>query len=207
MARSWTFQPHKYDPDGHTITYRSADGEYGLRFETSRGQVKAIQSGPWEHLHYVEGCGYASLSAGDAERGKPRSRPTGRAATEDFKVPASDAGIQLHLHNKHAAVAGPDLRRHVVLFVHGATFPGEQYLRCRAAGSRFDACQLDGRTRPPGLRRVCARYPRLWGLDAAAAMSQPPEANAPSRARPTRYATSARPSISSSRAACPGESR
>ena len=50
-------QPHKYDPDGHTIVYRSADGEYGLRFETSRGLVKAIQSGPWEHLHYVEGCG------------------------------------------------------------------------------------------------------------------------------------------------------
>lgn len=50
-------QPHKYDPQGHTITYRSADGEYGLRFETSRGNVTAIQSGPWEHLHYVEGCG------------------------------------------------------------------------------------------------------------------------------------------------------
>jgi hypothetical protein len=50
-------QPHKYDPDGHTITYRSTDGEYGLRFETSNGRVKAIQSGPWEHLNYVEGCG------------------------------------------------------------------------------------------------------------------------------------------------------
>ena len=49
-------QPHKYDPEGHTITYRSTDGEYGLRFETSRGKVTAIQSGPWEHLHYVEGC-------------------------------------------------------------------------------------------------------------------------------------------------------
>jgi len=49
-------QPHKYDPQGHTITYRSADGEFGLRFETSNGKVTAIQSGPWEHLHYVEGC-------------------------------------------------------------------------------------------------------------------------------------------------------
>ena len=56
-GRKLDVQPHKYDPEGHTITYRSADGEYGLRFETSRGQVKAIQSGPWEHLHYVEGCG------------------------------------------------------------------------------------------------------------------------------------------------------
>lgn len=50
-------QPHKYDPAGHTITLRSSDGDYGLRFETSGGKVSAIQSGPWEHLNYVEGCG------------------------------------------------------------------------------------------------------------------------------------------------------
>jgi hypothetical protein len=50
-------QPHKYDPEGHTFTYRSSSQDYGLRFETSRGKVTAIQSGPWEHLHYVEGCG------------------------------------------------------------------------------------------------------------------------------------------------------
>ncbi len=49
-------QPHKYDPAGHTLTYQSADGGFGLRFETSGGKVTAIQSGPWEHLHYVEGC-------------------------------------------------------------------------------------------------------------------------------------------------------
>jgi hypothetical protein len=49
-------QPHKYDAQGHTLTYRSADGGQGLRFETSAGKVTAIQSGPWEHLHYVEGC-------------------------------------------------------------------------------------------------------------------------------------------------------
>jgi hypothetical protein len=50
-------QPHKYDPAGRTFTFRSSDHAYGLRFETSRGKVTAIQSGPWEHLHYVEGCG------------------------------------------------------------------------------------------------------------------------------------------------------
>ena len=50
-------QPHKYDPAGHTITLKSSGGDYGLRFETSGGKVTAIQSGPWEHLHYVEGCG------------------------------------------------------------------------------------------------------------------------------------------------------
>jgi len=50
-------QPHKYDEKGHTITARSPDGEFGLRFETSSGKVTAIQAGPWEHLHYVERCG------------------------------------------------------------------------------------------------------------------------------------------------------
>lgn len=49
-------QPHKYDEHGHTITLKSRDGDYGLRFETSRGKVTAMQAGPWEHLHYVEGC-------------------------------------------------------------------------------------------------------------------------------------------------------
>jgi len=50
-------QPHKYDPDGRILTFRSSDGAHGLRFETSHGKVTAIQSATWEHLHYVEGCG------------------------------------------------------------------------------------------------------------------------------------------------------
>jgi hypothetical protein len=50
-------QPHKYEPDGRTLTLRSGDGGYGLRFETLKGRVTAIQGGPWEHLNYVEGCG------------------------------------------------------------------------------------------------------------------------------------------------------
>jgi hypothetical protein len=50
-------QPHKYDEQGRTITFKAADGLSGLRFETSAGRVTAMQSGPWEHLNYVEGCG------------------------------------------------------------------------------------------------------------------------------------------------------
>jgi hypothetical protein len=50
-------QPHKYNENGHTLTYRAANGESGLRFETSSGKVTAIQAGSWEHLHYVERCG------------------------------------------------------------------------------------------------------------------------------------------------------
>lgn len=49
-------QPHKYVEGGHTITLRSGAGTEGLRFETARGAVTAIQAGPWEHLNYVEGC-------------------------------------------------------------------------------------------------------------------------------------------------------
>jgi hypothetical protein len=50
-------QPHKYDEKGRTLTLRSSDGAFGLRFETSSGLVRSMQSGPWEHLNYVEGCG------------------------------------------------------------------------------------------------------------------------------------------------------
>jgi hypothetical protein len=49
-------QPHKYDGQGRTITFKAADGLHGLRFETSAGRVRAMQAGHWEHLHYVEGC-------------------------------------------------------------------------------------------------------------------------------------------------------
>lgn len=49
-------QPHKYDPDGRVYVLRSTSDDNGLRFETSKGKVTAIQAGPWEHLNLVEGC-------------------------------------------------------------------------------------------------------------------------------------------------------
>jgi hypothetical protein len=49
-------QPHKYVSEGHVFVLRSGAGTEGLRFETQKGVVTAIQSGPWEHLNYVEGC-------------------------------------------------------------------------------------------------------------------------------------------------------
>ena len=49
-------QPHKYDAQGRALTLKSGGGDFGLRFETSRGRVTAIQGGPSEHLNYVEGC-------------------------------------------------------------------------------------------------------------------------------------------------------
>jgi hypothetical protein len=49
-------QPHKYDPDGRVYVLRSNSDDNGLRFETSKGKVTAIQAGPWETLNLVEGC-------------------------------------------------------------------------------------------------------------------------------------------------------
>jgi hypothetical protein len=49
-------QPHKYDAAGRVYVLRAGSGESGLRFETSKGKVTAIQAGPWEPLNLVEGC-------------------------------------------------------------------------------------------------------------------------------------------------------
>jgi hypothetical protein len=49
-------QPHKYAPEGRVFVLRSGAGTEGLRFETDKGVVTAVQAGPWEHLNYVEGC-------------------------------------------------------------------------------------------------------------------------------------------------------
>jgi pimeloyl-ACP methyl ester carboxylesterase len=94
--------------------------------------------------------------------------------TADFEVPALDAGIELHLHNKHPPLPAGHAGAGIVLFVHGATFPasstfdvplsGASWME-RLARDGFDTYALDlrgygGSTRP-------------------AAMSQPPEANPP----------------------------
>ena len=96
----------------------------------------------------------------------------GAPETADFMVPALDAGIELHLHNKHPLRLLPGAG--IVLFVHGATFPASSTFDVplsgfswmdRVAGAGFDGYALDlrgygGSTRP-------------------AAMAQPPQANAP----------------------------
>jgi pimeloyl-ACP methyl ester carboxylesterase len=94
--------------------------------------------------------------------------------TRDLMIPALDAGIQLHLRDKHPAGIKSFDSRHIVLFVHGATFPASSTFDVELPGGSwmnyvaergFDAYALDirgygGSTRP-------------------AAMAQPPENNAP----------------------------
>ena len=48
---------HKYEPDGHYFTVRSADGEFGTRFETKDGRIVRCYAGTVQAIELVEGCG------------------------------------------------------------------------------------------------------------------------------------------------------
>ena len=97
-----------------------------------------------------------------------------RLETQDLMVPALDAGIELHLRNKHPAGVREFPADKIVLFVHGATYP---------ATSGFDV-DLPGGS---WLGYVAQRGYDVYALDVRgyggstrpAAMSQPPEQNAP----------------------------
>ena len=47
---------HKYIDTGHYLTMRSADGRYGVRFETDKGKITEFYAGTYEAIQYVEGC-------------------------------------------------------------------------------------------------------------------------------------------------------
>jgi hypothetical protein len=51
-----TVQPHQYIDDGHYLTIRSADGKYGVRFETEKGKITSFYGGLFSAIQYVEGC-------------------------------------------------------------------------------------------------------------------------------------------------------
>ena len=46
-----------------------------------------------------------------------------RLVTEEFRIPASDPGIELYVRNKHPEGMRSVSGSKVVLFVHGATYP------------------------------------------------------------------------------------
>jgi hypothetical protein len=48
--------PHKYVDTGHYLTVRSADGRYGVRFETDKGKITGYYAGKYDAIQYVEGC-------------------------------------------------------------------------------------------------------------------------------------------------------
>jgi hypothetical protein len=47
---------HKYVDTGHYLTVRSADGRYGVRFETDKGKITMFYAGRYDAIQYVEGC-------------------------------------------------------------------------------------------------------------------------------------------------------
>jgi hypothetical protein len=50
-------EPHAYDaPEGHYLTLLSADGRYGMRFETYQGRVTGFYAGEAHAIAYIEGC-------------------------------------------------------------------------------------------------------------------------------------------------------
>jgi hypothetical protein len=46
----------RHDVEGHYLTVRSADGRYGIKFETEKGKIEAFYAGRAEAIQYVEGC-------------------------------------------------------------------------------------------------------------------------------------------------------
>lgn len=48
-------EPHKFTV-GHYLTARSADGRYGIRFETEKGKIQNFYAGRFGSVQYVEGC-------------------------------------------------------------------------------------------------------------------------------------------------------
>jgi len=48
--------PHTYIDDGHYLTVRSSDGQFGVRFETEKGKIVGYYAGTYEAIQYVEGC-------------------------------------------------------------------------------------------------------------------------------------------------------
>jgi len=93
--------------------------------------------------------------------------------TQDFMVPALDAGIQLHLRNLGPAKPGKLAADKIVLFVHGATFPstvafdfdmpGGSWMKFMAERG-YDVYALDirgygGSTRPSAMTQEPASNP------------------------------------------------
>jgi hypothetical protein len=47
---------HQYIDTGRYLTVRSADGRYGVRFETDKGKITMFYAGKYDAIQYVEGC-------------------------------------------------------------------------------------------------------------------------------------------------------
>ena len=57
-GRRLKVEPHAYTAEdgGHYLTAKSADGRYGIRFETDGKQITMYYAGRYEAIQYIEGC-------------------------------------------------------------------------------------------------------------------------------------------------------
>jgi pimeloyl-ACP methyl ester carboxylesterase len=93
--------------------------------------------------------------------------------TEEFMIPAADAGIQLYVRNKKPSDMKSFSAEKTVLFVHGATYPSEIYFDLSVGGFSwmeylaargYDVYMLDVRgygrsTRPPSMSQAPSANP------------------------------------------------
>ena len=49
-------KPHKYDPTGHYLIFKSKDGKRAILFEEGDGKVTDMRAGVEPSVEYVEGC-------------------------------------------------------------------------------------------------------------------------------------------------------
>jgi len=68
------------------------------------------------------GCRPFAASAADADAAASTGAPL---ATEEFRVPAGDPGIELYVRNKHPKGVDRFAPDRILLYVHGATYPSE----------------------------------------------------------------------------------
>src|SRR5262245_20288798 len=109
------------------------------------------------------------------------SRNSDAVGQETFMIPSRDAGITLHVRNKHSAGEASYGPGRIVLFVHGATFPSETMFDIELPGGSwmehaakrgFDAYLVDIRgygrsTRPAAMELPPADNPPFAGADDA----------------------------------------
>lgn len=113
-----------------------------------------------------------SLAFVGAEASSP-PRSSG-IATETFMIPALDAGIMLHVRNKHLTGEDHFGPERIVLFVHGARFPSETGFDIDLPGGSW----MDFAARR-GFDAYCVDVRGYGRSTRPAAMEQLPEANPP----------------------------
>jgi pimeloyl-ACP methyl ester carboxylesterase len=105
----------------------------------------------------------------------------GPLQTEDFLIPSRDPGVQLFVRNKYANDKTVFTGDRTVLFVHGATYPGEATFDLRVDGRSwmeylaergYDVYLMDVRgygrsTRPPAMSQPAAANPPFAGTEEA----------------------------------------